>query len=899
MRKEFNYIARGLTFILLVAVSLFFLVFRYMDSETQKRVHEIAQVHLHGMAVQEVNRYKAIKSLRFRQMATMIEALHEKGLISKAEDVRRELASIARLQRLESCALIGEDGELETVYGEPVAKLGDAGFLMDSLRAGSRAVSSGWASTGQLVIYASPLSVPMAKGKRSLGLLWCKSIALFSRLINLDDPESLVYFHLLRRDGTYVVQSRGVEKENYFEKMLAYGKLNGGGSMQDEVERFKKRIAASAAYTLNVTYVNKERGVTERRSMRAVPLSESSWYLVSIIPYGVLDRTIEELNDALSRASVGSMTLLACAILAVCWLFAGMTMRQMDQLAKARTAAESALAESMEAQAKAEVARADALQHQQEAENAREEAVRANKTKSEFLSNMSHDIRTPMNSIIGLTTIARDHVGETARVEDCLKKILISGKQLLGLINDVLDMSKIESGKMTLKPEDLSLRETMETMCDIIRPQIKAKEQNFDVFISGIVAERVYCDGVRLNQVLLNFLSNAVKFTPEGGSIEIDLRQEPSPRGEDWVRTHFTVRDTGMGMTEAFRKKLFTAFEREDSRRVHGIQGTGLGLAIVKYIVTAMGGTIDVDTAPGKGTSFHVTVDLERVPVPQDGMVLPPWRVLVVDDSARLCQSAELALQELGVQTRSCLGGAQAVELVAQARERGEGFDFVLVDCKMPGMSGVETAVQIRELTGGGMPVCLISAYDWGDVEAEAKAAGIEGFIPKPLFKSTLFRVLSRYGEEGKTAAPETKENEQRMRLSGLRVLLAEDQPLNADIATTILVEAGASVQHAEDGLLAAKMFGESPLGFFDVILMDLRMPNMDGLEASRAIRAMSRADALTVPIIALTADAFAEDAQRCLDAGMNAHMSKPIDAVLLTRTLVRLRGKGAEAAAQ
>ncbi len=256
--------------------------------------------------------------------------------------------------------------------------------------------------------------------------------------------------------------------------MLSYGRLD-GGAMQAEVERFQQSIEDSVPYTLNVNYVNSEKGVSERRSMRAVPLNDSNWYLVSIIPYGVLDRTIEDLDDAMSMASVGRMALLALAILCVFWLFAGMTMRQMNQLATARTSAESALAESREAQAKAEGARADALKAQQETEEAREEAVYANKTKSEFLSNMSHDIRTPMNSIIGLTTIARDHIGEPARINDCLKKIMLSGKQLLGLINDVLDMSKIESGKMTLKPEELSLRETMETMCDIIRPQLKVK----------------------------------------------------------------------------------------------------------------------------------------------------------------------------------------------------------------------------------------------------------------------------------------------------------------------------------------------------------------------------------------------------------------------------------------
>ena len=387
-----------------------------MDSETVRRVKDVAQVHLHGMSNQEVNRYEAIKSLRFRQMGMKIETLHEKGVLSDAEKVKKELLELAHLQRLSSCTLVAEDGTLETIYGESIARLGDPSFLMDSLRAGSRSVTGGWGSTGQLVIYASPLSVSMSSGKRSLGLLWCKSIVLFRRLMNLDDPESLVYYQIMRRNGTYVVQSRGVEKDNYFKKMLSYGRLDDGGSMQAEVERFQQSIEDSVPYTLNVSYVNSEKGISERRSIRAVPLNDSNWYLVSIIPYGVLDQTIEELDDAMIMASVGCMTLLVVVFLCVFWLFAGMTMRQMNQFATARTSAESALAESREAQAKAEEARADALKAQQEAEVAREEAVYANKTKSEFLSNMSHDIRTPMNSIIGLTTIARDYVGEPARI---------------------------------------------------------------------------------------------------------------------------------------------------------------------------------------------------------------------------------------------------------------------------------------------------------------------------------------------------------------------------------------------------------------------------------------------------------------------------------------------------
>ena len=524
----------------------------------------------------------------------------------------------------------------------------------------------------------------------------------------------------------------------------------------------------------------------------------------------------------------------------------------------------------------------------EEAEYAREDAVAANKAKSEFLSNMSHDIRTPMNAIVGMTAIAAEHIDDRARVQDCLKKISLSGKQLLGLINDVLDMSKIESGKMILNPEALSLKETLETMCDIIRAQIKANGQHFDIIIRNIISEEVYCDSVRLNQVLLNFLSNAMKFTPEGGSIYLGLEQEESPKGSDYVRTHLFVKDTGMGMSEEFRKKLFTAFEREDNRRVQKTQGTGLGLAITKYIVDAMGGTIYVDSEVGVGSVFHVVLDFERVRTAPSEMKLPAWRVLVVDDNAELCQSASLSLTELGTRPDTCLSGEEAVARVLEAEAENDGYFIVLVDYKMKGMSGVETAKAIREKVGDRVPISLISAYDWADIEEEASAAGITGFIPKPLFKSTLYLALRKFAdhETEEAAAEETKKT---IDVSGMRILLAEDNDINAEIAMVILEECGCIIERAEDGRIAADMFARSEEHDYDAILMDLRMPHMNGIESAEAIRAMKRADAASVPIIAMTADAFAEDAQKCLAAGMNAHLSKPIDIDQLKETLARL----------
>ena len=529
---------------------------------------------------------------------------------------------------------------------------------------------------------------------------------------------------------------------------------------------------------------------------------------------------------------------------------------------------------------------AEVEQARREAENARQEAERANRAKSEFLSNMSHDIRTPMNAIVGMTAIAAAHLDrDPGQVKDCLRKISLSSQHLLGLINDVLDMSKIESGKLTLNMGRLSLRETMDAIVSIIQPQVKEKGQVFDIFIRDILSEDVYCDGVRLNQVLLNLLSNALKFTPEGGSIFVTLVQEPSPRGERFVRTHFRVKDTGIGMSPEFQAKIFESFAREDSARVQKIEGTGLGMAITKYIVDEMKGDIQVSSQVGEGTEFHVTLDLERVDQPESEMSLPHWEMLVVDNDEALCRSAAATLEEIGVHAEWALDGESAVAMTEERHRRGEDYHVVLLDWQMPGMDGLETARALRVHLGDQVPILLISAYDWSDIEEEARAAGISGFISKPLFRSSLYYGLRPYA--GAQEGPAVPPPEGHADFKGTRVLLAEDNDLNWEIAQELLSALGLELERAENGQICLDKFRSSPAGWYAAILMDIRMPVMNGYEAARAIRALDRPDA-GVPIIAMTADAFAEDVQKCMDSGMNAHVAKPIDMREVARLLER-----------
>ena len=606
-------------------------------------------------------------------------------------------------------------------------------------------------------------------------------------------------------------------------------------------------------------------------------MENAAWTLAFLVPADDVATNTQKLVDLVTAIIIGFATVFSLSTILILWRL----QRDMQRDALQAEQETNLRLENYNQQLTAR--NAELKRAQEVAVDALQGAERASKAKTDFLSNMSHDIRTPMNAIVGMTAIATAHIDDRKQVQNCLRKISLSSRHLLGLINDVLDMSKIESGKLTLTLEAISLKEVVEGVVGIIQPQIKTKKQNFDVHIENITVENVYCDSVRLNQVLLNLLSNATKYTPEGGSIQLSLFEEASPRGENFVRTHLKVKDNGIGMSPEFLQRIYESYSRADEARIHKTEGAGLGMAITKYIVDAMGGTIDIRSELNKGTEFHITIDLEKAALPEADMVLPPWNMLVVDDDAVLCQTAVSALKSIGVNAESTLSGESAMKRIVQRHRQHNDYQIILLDWKLPDMDGLQIAREIRRSFGSEIPILLISAYDWTEFEEEAREAGISGFISKPLFKSTLFYGLRQYMGLEATHQPASSHG---AGLSGSRVLLAEDNELNWEIASELLSDLGVELEWAEDGQICLDKFRESPEGYYDFILMDLRMPHMTGYEAAQAIRGLNRADSASVPIIAMTADAFAEDIQRCLECGMNAHIAKPIDVAELTRLL-------------
>lgn len=515
------------------------------------------------------------------------------------------------------------------------------------------------------------------------------------------------------------------------------------------------------------------------------------------------------------------------------------------------------------------------FKRQKELADALESAQYANSAKTKFLNNMSHDIRTPMNAIIGFTALAARHIDNKERVKDCLEKITTSSAHLLSLINDVLDMSRIESGKLRLDENRVHLPDLFHDLRTILQTDITSK--NIDLLFDtlGIVNEDVICDRLRLNQILLNLLSNALKFTDDGGVISVRISQKQSDKN-GYAKYEIRVKDSGIGMSEKFLEHVFEPFAREHSSTISGVDGTGLGLAITKNIVDMMGGTIEVHSKENEGSEFICTLEFKTCEINNNEIIeeLQDIKALVVDDDMNTCSSVCEILQSIGLRPDWTTSGKEAIFRTQFAIDHADSYKVFIIDWLMPDMNGIEIVKRIRKIIGNETPIIIMTAYDWSDIEEEARAAGVTDFCAKPIFPSDIKDILRKpFNVKEKVEVKETKKD-----FSGKKILLVEDNLLNQEITKEILSEAGFIVDVADDGDIAVSKMKYAKKGDYDLILMDIQMPRMDGYMATREIRTLPNLDIANIPIIATTANAFDDDKVKAIEAGMNAHISKPLD---------------------
>ncbi len=828
-------------------IILGFVVFSWMGMEMSNKseaaVDEISDIYMSEMSSQLQKKFEAVIDLYLAQLDGVIKRVEAEEFDYK-RSLRQELELSAEIRDFKFMGLYTEEGDCDLIYGEPV-KVSNQDEFFRMIGNDDTRISSGVNASGEkFFLLGKTVDYPMKDGNISDALVVGVPVDTLENMLALDEKEAILFSHIIAEDGDFIIRSGEAYRDSYFERILAEFEVTKGKTPEQYAEEIKDAIVKKEDYSTAVTVKG------GKQHLYLTSLSHSEWYLLSIMPDGRLDDAVKRMGDARQRIMLTAGGIMLAAAFIIFIMYYKMSQKQMAELNEAR-----------------------------------KEAVRANRAKSEFLSSMSHDIRTPMNGIVGMTAIAQANIGDTLRVRDCLGKIALSSKHLLGLINDVLDMSKIESGKLSLNMQLVSLRDTMNNIVNIAQPQVKAKDQHFDVFIQNVQTENVICDNVRLSQVLINLLSNAVKFTPEKGEVNVYMEQEDSPKGSEYVRYHFRVKDNGIGMTPEFQQEVFEKFVRERKEQVDKTEGSGLGMAITKAIVDLMDGTIELVSAPNQGSDFHIILDFERADVQEEDMILPPWKMLVVDDDEDLCHSVVSSLKEIGIDAEWASDGRTAVKMVENRHLKNDGYQIVLLDWKMPDMNGLEAAKKMRKHLGDNVPILIISAYDWSDIEEEAREAGAQGFISKPLFKSNLFLGLKPYmiGLEEEKPVKEEKQ----MQFSGKRILLAEDNDLNWEIAEAILSEVGFWLERAENGKICVEKFNQSEVNFYDIILMDIRMPVMNGYEATQNIRALEREDA-GLPIIAMTADAFSEDIQRSKECGMNEHIAKPLDVNQLMQVLDR-----------
>ncbi len=841
---------RFLIISLMIVSIVFVIIVAYQAARMNRKgadtIRDVGEIYMSGMSEQVAMHFGTTIELRLSQVGALASYL-QAGNYNKRDAMEVALTSNARARGFDYLAFYKENGEFQMLYGSQLDSIEQEAFL-GSLISGKEKVAVGSDQNGNdVILMGIPVSYSFSNGESSIALVAGFPTSYFINTLSLDGEDSLVNYSIISRNGKFIIRGKAMEGEDYFDRVRTYYENLEDGTPERFIENLGEAMDLGRDFTSQASVKG------EMRNLYCTSLPYSDWYVILAMPYGVIDESIAGLGSQWFLTAIGECLTISIILLLVFAEYFRMIRRQMRALDKAKRAAE-----------------------------------RANRAKSEFLSNMSHDIRTPMNGIIGMAAVASANLGNWRQVENCLNKITTSSRHLLGLINDILDMAKIESGKMVLNMEEVSLPEVMQNIVGIMQPQIKEKQQYFNIYVRDVSVEKVYCDSLRLNQILLNLLGNAVKFTPEKGTVQVMLYEEESHKGDDYIHIHFCVKDNGIGMVPEFQERIFESFIREDSARIQKTEGAGLGMAITKYIVDTMGGSIEVKSDLGKGSEFHILLDLKKAGKEDDSnMQLPESDVLIAGADAISCASMVAFLKSMGIRVEWAVDSKDVADKVEKRQNEGQDYQLILLDWKLPKKGGVYSARKLRQEHGCKVPILLISDGDWDDIEKEARAAGVNGFIAKPLFRSTLYSCLKEYiHEAGVAEETQTEGKKGAVDFFGKRVLLAEDNDLNWEIANELLSAMGLEVEWAENGKICLEKFSQSDIGGYDGILMDLRMPIMTGFEAAKAIRALEREDAGRVPIIAMSADTFEDDVKRCLDCGMNAHVAKPIDLREVTEVL-------------
>lgn len=835
------WVVLGLLVLIVVLMISSFWFLKTAQEATENSVYDVSEVYLQELTNQKVNQFQINLDNQVRQLRIAIATLNAKDTGSK-EKLQDCIKETNQVSDFDFFALIDDEG---TIYTESDVINDPSKYPFVNKDSKKVEVSLEKVDGNNLIMVIVPLEDASFEGRKITRAAAGVNADVFSEKVFSQYDFDRIFCEVITEDGSFVIKTNhnhlkektnlfsGLGREAVFEENFSLDHL------KSDINAGKSGVASYYLQDiLHYTYY--------------APIEGTDWYMKTTIHYDLVSSKIDAVRLTMTRNSLIQLALVILILLAVFGIYLSVR-RKNEKLNYQRIQAEE-----------------------------------SNRAKSTFLSNMSHDIRTPMNAIIGFTNLAIQSKESMERVQGYLAKILASSNHLLTLINDVLEMSRIESGKIYLDETECNLSEILHDLNTIIIGQIEGKQQELLMDAVDVINEDVYCDRLRLNQILLNLLSNAIKFTPSGGKISVQFKQkEEAPEG--YGAYELRVKDSGIGMTQEFADKVFTPFERERTSTVSGIQGTGLGMAITKSIVDLMEGRIEVKTAPDQGTEFIIHVNFrlqetqrEYTPIAE----LTGVKALVVDDDFDACDAATRMLLKLGMQSEWTLSGKEAVLRTKQSVSLNDAFGVYIIDWRLPDLGGVEVARQIRAIVGDSAPILIMTAYDWANIEDEARAAGVNAFCSKPMFMSDLQATLSKaIGQQ--VMIPEASEApEETADFTGKRVLLVEDNELNREIAHVILSQAGFEVEAAEDGSIAVKMVEESTPGYYDLILMDVQMPIMNGYEATRAIRSLENKELASTVIIAMTANAFEEDKKAALDAGMNEHIAKPIDMEVLFEVL-------------